>query len=523
MTDQLGTNLGAMLVAVAREHRSFNALWCKSQYLTYEELFSRATSIAASIQLNCPVSSDDRIAIFSEKEAPAYTGILAALLAGGGYVPLNPRFPLTRNRDILIESGARVVICDEKHRAELPELLAGAKTVELLILPDSEDLAAVAVRQLVGSDIPSLTLDTPSIAEQRPGDLAYLFFTSGSTGKPKGVPITHANVFAYLQGIRSFCAFNSDDRVLQLFDLSFDLSVHDLFLTWMAGACLYSAPENSVLLSTRIVQEFQITAWLSVPSTAGWLKQSKQLGPGVLPSLRHSFFCGEALPGSVAQAWSESASNSDVYNIYGPTEATVAISWFRYQSSAEPPSVVPLGFPLPRQVLGLYTPEGQRAEEMGEICLSGSQVMSGYWQNAELTEKRFFEADGARWYRTGDLGRFHPNDGFLYAGRADHQVKIRGYRVELQEIEHVVRELAGADLVAVLPWAPEPGAMPKGCIAFVKDLCRHDQEVIKEARRRLPEYMVPLKVVSVENMPVNTNGKIDYRALSAHPIMAQKH
>jgi amino acid adenylation domain-containing protein len=512
-----------MLVAVAREHRDRNALWCKGRYVTYDELFSRAVSVAVRIQSQCPVASNERIAIFSEKETPAYTGILAALLAGGGYVPLNPRFPLSRNRDILIESGARVLICDEKHRSELAELLDGASSVELVLLPDSEQPAAIATGQLLAGDIPIVSLYTQTTAETRPGGLAYLFFTSGSTGKPKGVPITHANVFAYLDGIRSFCAFDSEDRVLQLFDLSFDLSVHDLFLTWMAGACLYSAPENSVLLSTRIVQEFGITGWTSVPSTAGWLKQSKQLGAGVLPSLRHSFFCGEALPGSVAQAWSEAASNSDVYNIYGPTEATVAISSYCFKSSGIPPAVVPLGFPLPGQALGLYTPEGERAEEIGEICLSGSQVMSGYWQNPELTEKRFFEADGARWYRTGDLGRFDPEEGFLYAGRADHQVKIRGYRVELQEIEHVVRDLAGADLVAVLPWAPEDGAMPKGCIAFVKDFSRSEQDVIGEARRILPEYMVPLAIVSMEELPVNTNGKIDYRALRAHPVMAEKH
>lgn len=520
MTAGQQRNLAATLVAVARQHRHANALWCKGLYSTYEALFSRAISIAAAITAHYEVAPDDRIAIFAEKEDLAYTGILAVLLAGGGYVPLNPRFPLARNREILLESGARIIICDEKHRIELSELLEGASTVELVVLPDSSESAAAEIKQLVATDIAVMPLAHISTAETRDGDLAYLFFTSGSTGKPKGVPITHSNVFAYLNGIRSFCTFGPDDRVLQLFDLSFDLSVHDLFLTWMAGACLYSAPENSVLLSTRIVQEFEITGWTSVPSTAGWLKQAKQLDPGVLPSLRHSFFCGEALPGSVAEAWSQAAVNSDVYNIYGPTEATVAISWFPYRSSSQPSAVVPLGFPLPDQYLGLFTPEGERADEIGEICLAGSQVMAGYWQAPQLTEQRFFNADGKRWYRTGDLGRFDPEQGFLYAGRADHQVKIRGYRVELQEIEHVVREVAHAELVAVLPWAPEQGAMPTGCIAFVKELGRSDQDVISEIRRRLPEYMVPLKVVSIDEMPVNTNGKVDYRALGEHPAMA---
>lgn len=516
-------NLGAELVISARNHADSPALWCRGQIFTYAELFGRAAAIAKAISRAVDIDPGDRIAIFSDRTETAYSGILAILLAGAGYVPLNPRFPLLRNREILGDSGARVVICDEKHRGQLGELVKGLGEPELIVLPESADMAPnVALPQQIMSDLADFGLDVEFTAERRDGDLAYLFFTSGSTGKPKGVPITHANVFAYLGGIQSFCQFGPADRVMQIVDLSFDLSVHDMFLTWLAGACLYSVPENSVLLSTRIVQEFEITAWLSVPSTAAWLKQAGQLNPNTLPSMRYSFFCGEALTGAVAESWATAAPNSVIYNIYGPTEATVAFSSYRYHpGQASPPAVVSLGEALPGQEIGLFDDGVRVTGEQGEICLSGSQVTEGYWNAPHLTEDRFFISENRRWYRTGDLGRYRPDDGFHYAGRADHQVKIRGYRVELQEIEHAVRTISGSDLVAVLAWTPEQDGMTMGCVAFALSATLSEADIIARTKEQLPEYMVPRRVFIVDDIPFNVNGKVDYQALKRHPLMSE--
>ena len=240
-----------------------------------------------------------------------------------------------------------------------------------------------------------------------------------------------------------------------------------------------------------------------------------------MPTLRHTFFCGEALTGTVAEAWAEAAPNSHITNIYGPTEATVAFSAFQYvPGRKDPPAVVPLGEPFPGQHMALFSETGEK-QDFGEICLAGSQVMEGYWQDPELTARRMFDADGRRWYRTGDLGRYDVGEGFLYSGRADHQVKIRGYRVELQEIEHVVREEARSDLVAVLPWSQKPGEPAMGCAAFALNPLQDEITTLQACRARLPEYMVPTRILAVTDMPFNANGKVDYVALRSHPMMAR--
>jgi acyl-CoA synthetase (AMP-forming)/AMP-acid ligase II len=195
----------------------------------------------------------------------------------------------------------------------------------------------------------------------------------------------------------------------------------------------------------------------------------------------------------------------------------VAFSAFRYQpGQADPPAVVSLGHPFPEQEMGLFDSAGQPAEEdVGEICLSGSQVTSGYWQAPQLSAERFFDAQGRRWYRTGDLGRFVAGEGFSYLGRADRQVKIRGYRMELQEVEAAVRKATGYDLAAVLPWPIAESGSVLGCIAFVVGP-EVPPAALEECRKLLPEYAVPSCILNIDEMPLNANGKFDYQALAEH-------
>jgi acyl-CoA synthetase (AMP-forming)/AMP-acid ligase II len=174
---------------------------------------------------------------------------------------------------------------------------------------------------------------------------------------------------------------------------------------------------------------------------------------------------------------------------------------------------VSLGEPFPEQRMRLFDSDGRTVDtDVGEICLSGSQLTDGYWNAPKITAQRFFEADGRRWYRTGDLGRYVPGEGISYLGRVDRQVKLRGFRVELQEIENAVRQATGSELVAVVPWPVDASGSALGCVAFAVEAV--PDGALERCREILPDYMVPSQIISIDALPLNSNGKVDHLALA---------
>lgn len=518
MAAMTAIGIAAALDECARRYADSPALWVHGQTLSYRELFDKARRLAGTLR-SLGIERGDRVGILSHRTPTAYSSILATLLAGGTYVPLNPRFPFERNRSILERSGARALIVDEKSAATATAVMA-AKPDVAVVAPETAAAKSAAREWTTAETIAKASANDLDLGAA--GDeLAYVLFTSGSTGEPKGVPISHGNLAAYVGNITEIVGgISGADRLVQLADLTFDISVHDMFASWLNGACVVSVPENASLMATRFVEDHHVTGWFSVPSTAGLLKQADLLQSGSMPSLRFTLFCGEALTGSVAEAWAAAAPNSQIWNLYGPTEATVAFTSFRYlPGQIEPPAVVELGEPYQGQEIGLFKPatlDRVAADEVGEICLTGTQVTGGYWQAPDLNAARFFQSAERRWYRTGDLGRRGSAGGYAFAGRVDHQVKIRGYRVELQEIEFVVRRASGVDVVAVLPWPVTDDGGATGCIAFVAKP-EGDSELIRaECRRALPDYMTPSRIVFLRDMPLNASGKVDYVRLRAH-------
>lgn len=361
--------------------------------------------------------------------------------------------------------------------------------------------------------------DTPP---QRPAELAYLMFTSGSTGAPKGVGISHANVCAYLEAIGRRLELGQEDRCSQFFDLTFDLSVHDLFVTWAAGACLVTPSRTDLLMPQRFVQKHGLTVWFSVPSLAIHLRRLALLRPGTLPGLRWALFCGEALPTAVAREFQAAAVRARLVNLYGPTEATIAFTEFTVDPAAadhELGAVVPIGRPLAGQEVVVVDAALRPVADgtVGELCLGGDQVASGYWQDPATTASRFVTLDvpgrgSRRWYRTGDLARWDDAVGLRFHGRVDRQVKVRGYRVELQEVEEAVRVAAGVDAVAVIPWPRDADGGAQGLVAFIVGAAAAI-DVRAACGRVLPEYMIPTELHGLTELPLNHNGKVDHAQL----------
>jgi acyl-coenzyme A synthetase/AMP-(fatty) acid ligase len=247
------------------------------------------------------------------------------------------------------------------------------------------------------------------------------------------------------------------------------------------------------------------------------------LTPCCFPSLRFSLFCGEPLPTAYAQAWQEAAPNSVVENLYGPTETTIAIAHFRYDSTKSAKGcingIVPIGHIFEGHdgriinEQGIAVPVGEK----GELCLSGSQVAYGYWNNPVKTLEQFVRLPGSpekMWYRTGDLVKQDAAGILLYLGRTDHQVKIRGYRVELQEIEAVLRRTCGTEQVVAVPWPVRNGSA-EGIVSFVSGVEKLDPDrVLACCGTLLPDYMVPKKIYVMDELPLGANQKIDRTMLS---------
>lgn len=507
-----------------RRHPARHALWVDEQSYTYADLFVRAAKIAGVLTRES-AGRAPRCALLVDRSVTAYSAVLGTLLAGMTYVPLNAKFPLQRNLRMMELSSSSAIVVDARSMPAAKDLLQAHAAPLLVLMPDTETLPPWAtcapqhtyiLRQLVDLD----DLAVPTTADN---PVAYILFTSGSTGLPKGVAVTHRNAWTYVTNIVDRYRPAPADRFTQFFDFTFDLSVHDMFVCWTAGACLYCIPSRLLLMPVKFVQDHELTFWFSVPSAAGCLKRYRVLRPGLLPSLKWSMFCGEALPTGLAREWQAVAPNSTVENLYGPTEATIAFTTYRYraddaQANALP--VVPIGMPLPGQETIVLDEQFQPVPEgeAGELYLGGSQLAQGYWENTDLTEQRFLNMKfagktSARWYRTGDLASWDPGIGLLYGGRIDNQVKIRGYRVELQEIEAVIRRVGGTELVAVVPWPVDPDGSVLGVIAYGCGFLISETEVLKRCTEHLPNYMVPQEIIELRKMPFNSNGKIDYPAL----------
>jgi amino acid adenylation domain-containing protein len=497
---------------------SHRALELGEKSLSYEQLWNYAGRITA--RLNETLDPSERvIAVLADRSVAAYGGILGVLGSGRGYVPLNPKFPLERTLHMLRASGCKTVIVGEECATTLSSLLPHLPQSVTLILPDTgcepANKTVPAHRVFVARDLSKIADPRDPVIHR--DDAAYLLFTSGSTGVPKGVAVSQSNVVAYLEYAAKRFGIHGGDRCSQNFDLTFDLSVHDLFTCWDAGATLCPYPEQTLTPAT-FVDELQLTVWFSVPSVAMFASKLGLLQPAAFPSLRWSLFCGEALSASLAEAWQQAANHSILENLYGPTEATIAITYYRWDSKTSPAecvsSLVPIGWPFERQQVCAVNEnlEPVAVGEAGELCLSGSQVTRGYWNDAEKTAKNFVRlkhTGDQLWYRTGDLVRQDERGCSYYLGRRDFQVKVNGYRVELQEIDLVLRESARTELAVAIPWPLSEGSA-SGIVGVLSgaDPSR-DQEIIAACEARLPRYMVPNRLHHFAQIPLNVNGKID--------------
>lgn len=519
-------SLAQVFLDSAAAHPDRPALAIGDHSLTYAELRAKAARIAATLVARRG-EGPPLTAVLGQRTESGFAGILGALLSGDGYVPMLPSFPPARVSLMLERSQARALVVDKGGMRELAEVLEAVPQALTVLLLDGEvddDLRARAGRHVLlgpGDLAAEDDWEAPVVA---PDDIAYLLFTSGSTGQPKGVMVAHRNIARFLDVVVERYGLGPQDRFSHMFDVTFDLSVFDLFGAWRVGGCLCCPTNRQRLAPAKYVVDAGITVWFSVPSTALLMKETKALAPGSFPGIRWSLFCGEALPVAVADAWAEAASSSIVENLYGPTELTLACTLFRWDDEGRAKTegdLVPIGEPFPGME---YTVIDEELREVapggsGELALTGPQRALGYWKDPERTAAAFTVLPGHTevYYRTGDLVRRPAAKGepIVFLGRIDSQIKVRGYRVELGEIEAVLRQETGLAVAVALGWPEGASGGAEGIVAFIDDASIDIDAMLDRVADRLPKYMVPRDVKVVESFPLNVNGKVDRKALRA--------
>ena len=483
--------------------------------LSYDQLWSRALKVASV--LIAESRNEPLIGFLADRDQTAYLAILSILAAGKGYVPLNPALPDARLRRILSQARLKTILIGRGQSTRAMSILSDG--VRALISLDGAD----AVDGCEANVIQARDIASAVSRSARPSSdsmPAYLLFTSGSTGEPKGVAVTNANLCAYLDFVCPTYGYGPDDRHSQTFELTFDLSVHDMMCAWTTGGALTPIVGVDQLSPARIVKREQLTCWFSVPALGLIMQRTGALRSNPLQSLRVSLFCGEALPASLAEEWQQAAPNSIVENLYGPTEATIAFTRYRWGGNLSPLhcryGLVPIGkqFEGLRAAIVNADRLSLHGEARGELWLAGPQVTPGYIEFPEETAEKFGEhpsMPGVRWYKTGDIVERGADDTLHFVGREDDQIKFRGYRINLLEIESALREAANTSL-AIAVAHPRNGHEVLGIVGVIQGDPQRREAIAVTLAALLPPYMMP-RLVFVQELPRNLVGKIDKKAI----------
>ena len=456
--------------------------------LTYGELLARSNALAAWLDKELGESRAP-VAVHGHKEPEMLIAFLGAVKSGRPYVPIDISIPAQRVERIVANAAAAIT-------------LTPARVAEI-----SNEPRDAKPRHAKGDDP------------------FYILFTSGSTGEPKGVIITHANLghfVAWMLAEQNFVT--GGETFLNQAPFSFDLSVMDLYASLVTGSTLFSITKDHVANLKSLYEAFRVSAlttWVSTPSFAQMCMIERTFAEPMLPTLRRFLFCGETLAPETASQLLERFPQAEVWNTYGPTEATVATTSVRItREVVKKWSPLPVGAAMPGTRVVILGENGGRVPdgERGQIVIAGPNVSPGYLGRDDLTAKAFFNYDGAPAYRTGDWGRERETQIF-FEGRMDSQVKVNGYRIELGDLEANLRALPEIADAVVLP-VEKQGRIDALAAIVVLAVEKTGSDFAFTAQlktrlgERLPAYMVPRKFLYVEAFPMTANGKADRRKLA---------
>ena len=473
-----------------------DAFYIDSHYYNYQQFAQRISAIRKQIR---DLQSDEQIfALAIHDDWDTYASIFALWMEGKAYVPLHPNQPLERNLNIIEQVGLSNVL-------------------------DSADTSVFdgQSQNVMHTSRYEYTIDyLDNWVEIGDAALAYILFTSGSTGVPKGVQITRGNVAAFMDSFwKTGITITEEDRCLQVFDLTFDVSVQSYLVALTRGACVYTVPYGQVkyLYAASLIQEHKITFGAMAPSMLTYLRP--YFDEFDAESMRTTILTAEACPVDLMEDWYKCAKNTEIYDFYGPTEATIYCTYYKLTRGGNNLSlngIISIGKPLANVQAIIIREDGSQVEgqEKGELCISGEQVTPGYWNSQEKNESSFFVRDGIRYYHTGDLCYCETTGDIMYSGRIDQQAKIQGFRVELGEIEHHAREFFNKEY-RVVAIAFDNAQKLTEIALFIESAEQDTQSLLAYLRSKMPHYMIPSRIMFEPNFPLNKSEKIDRNTLKS--------
>ncbi len=481
------------------------AVTCGPDTLTYRRLNERSNQLAHHLRDRYGIGPDIPVGVCLDRSPDMVCAILGILKAGGAYVPLDPEHPDDRLAYLVEDTATPLVITQASHADRLP---TGTACLAL-----DRDWPAIAERPVT---------DPAPVAG--PHDLSYVIYTSGSTGRPKGVRIEHQGVVNYLAGMQDEFPISAGEGFLQATPLSFDVSAYEIFWPLWRGGNVVLVPGAERLdmgSVTRLMREHRIVGLHFVPSLLDLFVSEAR--PEDCAHLRYAFCSGEPLQPALVRRFVERLPG-DLINLYGATEVSVDTTFWR-ASRTDPQGPVLAGRPMINQTVYILDRAGRLVPPgvLGEVHLGGASVGRGYHNRPELTAERFLadpfaeppaDRPQARMYRTGDLGRFTAAGELDLLGRVDRQVKLRGVRIELGEIEATLLTHGAVGTCAVVVREDTPG--DKRLTAYC--VPAPDQPLDLAALRGwcggiLPRALMPSAFVALDALPLNSNGKVDHRAL----------
>lgn len=457
---------------------------------SFRELKAKIIGIQALITDQKPKPQIIGLVTFNNLET--YAAILACWFSGYGYLPVNPKNPFEKNQKIIDAANIEVLLSSERSK-----------------IPFQNVVEIVTTNRTTNAN----EIEVVNVPEHF---IRYLLFTSGSTGEPKGVPINKKNLDAFVENFNDLkMEVSPESKFLQMFELTFDLSVFCFLYPLLYGASIHTINSNKVkyIEALKVLRDQTISHAFFVPSTISFLQP--YFNKIRLEHLNYCLFSGEALPVNIFQKWQQCVPNCKNISLYGPSENTIDCS---YIDLTENPiksynEIVSIGKPFGDTKFLVLNSNKEKVKtgEKGELYISGNQVFDGYYKLPHLTKKAFIEFQHEKYYKSGDLA-FEDINGFYYfVGRADNQIQIQGFRVELEEIEAFAKEsFPESNFMAIALEAKSTGHY----LVLVYNSKQIDEnKCLQVLKQKLAYYMVPQKLVFVPEFPVNSNGKLDRKKL----------